>query len=132
MNVSSRVSASWFVVIVPLPLVAPEAIAMLVSVPWSSGSAVPSVIVSGIVTMLDSARDSRAVTVTSSPSGTGLGAADRVTAGAQDVLMLRATVSPSLHPATVVLHLAKLLSATLLKSWAADENVSAVVPTQKL
>ena len=63
-NVSSSVSASWFVVIVPVPLVAPEPIAMLVSVPWSSGSAELPVIVTGIVTLLDSAPDSVAVTVT--------------------------------------------------------------------
>ena len=80
-NVSSTSSASWFVLIVPVPLVAPEVIAMLVSVPWSSGSAELSVIVSGIVTALDSAPDSVAVTVTLDPSATGFGDADSRTSG---------------------------------------------------
>ena len=42
--------------------------------------------------------------------------------------MLRATVSPALHPeAAVVLHV-----AVLFVPWLADENANAVVPTQKL
>ena len=44
-KVSSSSSGSWFVAMVPVPLVAPAAITMLASVPWSAGSAVPSVIV---------------------------------------------------------------------------------------
>ena len=80
-NVSSWSSGSCAVAMVPVLLVAPAAIVMLASVPWSAGSAVPSVIVSGIVTAPASAWDSLAVTVTLDPSATGFGEADRVTAG---------------------------------------------------
>ena len=110
MNVSSTLSASWFVVIVPLPLVAPEAIPMLASVPWSSGSAESSVIVTGIVTLPDSAADSVAVTVTVRPSTTGFGDADSRTVGVVGVAPApstrrRETVSPSdqLRPVLVQL-----------------------------
>ena len=67
--------------IVPVPLVAPELIVMLVSVPWSVGSAELSVIVTGIVTLLVSALDSAAVTVTLDPSVTGFGEAESETVG---------------------------------------------------
>ena len=80
-KVSSCSSASCAVVIVPVPLVAPELIAMLVSVPWSPDSAEPSVNVTGMATLPDSADDSVAVTVTDEPSGTGFGEAARETAG---------------------------------------------------
>ena len=80
-NVSSASSASCAVVMVPVPVVAPEAMVMLVSVPWSVGSAESSVSVTGITTWLDSARDSLAVTVTLEPSLTGFGEADSDTAG---------------------------------------------------
>ena len=80
-NVSSSSSGSWFVAIVPVPLVAPDAIVMFASVPRSPVSAEPSVKRSGTVTLLDSDRDSRAVTVTEEPSATGFGAAESETVG---------------------------------------------------
>ena len=80
-NVSLSSSASWFVEIVPVPLVSPELIVMLVSVPWSLDSAVSSVTVNGIVTVLDSVAESVALTVTEEPSSTGFGKADSVTVG---------------------------------------------------
>ena len=80
-KVSSSVSASCAIVIVPVPLVAPELIVMLVSVPWSPDSAVPSVNVTGMFTALDSGDDSVAVTVTDEPSGTGFGEAESETVG---------------------------------------------------
>ena len=84
-NVSMSVSSSLVVVIVPVPAVDPAGIAMLASGPKSSTSAVPLASVSGMVTVLASAFDSVAVTVTGEPSATGLGEAERLTAatGAQ-------------------------------------------------
>ena len=76
MNVSSSVSSSTLVVTVPVPSVAPEAIRMLDSVPWSPCSDVPGSTATGIVTLRASASVSVAVTVTRSPSGTGSGAAE--------------------------------------------------------
>ena len=83
-KVSSSSSVSWFVEIVPVPLVWPEAIVMEVSVPTSPGSAVfgdAVETVSGIVTALERAADSRAVTVTGEPSVTGFGETDSRTVG---------------------------------------------------
>ena len=76
---SLAASSSWAVVMVPVPVVAPAVMLMLVSVPWSSGSAVPSVMVMGMVTAPLWAADRVAVTVTLEPSSTGLGEADRDT-----------------------------------------------------
>ena len=81
MNVSSSVSASSTVAILPVPVLEPESIVMLASVPKSPDSAVPAVTVSGIVTAFDSTDDSRAVTVTALPSSTGFGEADSRTVG---------------------------------------------------
>ena len=79
-KVSSSLSASWLVETVPVALVAPEAIVMEDSEPWSPASAVPRVRLSGTVTALVSAADSVAVTVTGDPSATGFGDADSDTA----------------------------------------------------
>ena len=49
----------------------------------------PGVSVRGIVRRLDSAVDTRAVTVTGNPSGTGFGEADRVTEGRSSSRMSR-------------------------------------------
>ena len=80
-NVSSSVSASSAVVIVPLPLVKPALTRMPASVPWSPSSDLFRVTVKGTVKSSDSASDSRAVIVTASPSSTGFGEADSDTAG---------------------------------------------------
>ena len=75
-KVSSSSSPSWFVMIVPVPVVWPEATVMEVGVPTSPDSAVfePDVETeSGIVTALESALDSIAVTVTEEPSVTVVG-----------------------------------------------------------
>ena len=92
-NVSFSVSGSWFVVIVPVPLVELAAIVMLASGPWSSGSAVSFVSVSGIVTLLDRARDSVAVTVTDEPSSTRFGEAESDTVGGTCAACRRVTVT---------------------------------------
>ena len=85
-NVSSSLSASSIVGILPEPVVSPAAIVTLSSDPKSSDSAVPEARSSGIVTLLDIACDSRAVTVTGRPSSTGFGDADRLTAGPAGVV----------------------------------------------
>ena len=83
-NVSSSSSVSWFVAIVPVPVVEPALTVMLVSVPISPDSAVFGVAVAidtGIVTALAGADDRVAVTVTDVPSSTGFGAAESDTVG---------------------------------------------------
>ena len=55
-NVSSSVSVSTLVVMVPVPQVAPPAIRMSDSEPWSPDSNVPRSTVTGIVTLDASAR----------------------------------------------------------------------------
>ena len=72
-----------------MPVVEAAAMVMLSSRPWSSGSAVPAVSVSGIVTSSASASESVAVTVTGLPSSTGLGDADRLTVGRVSVSVRR-------------------------------------------
>ena len=85
-NVSSSVSASSLVVIVPVPVAEPPAIVMLASAPKSPDSAVPAVTATGIVTAFDSAADNLAVTVTDEPSSTGFGEADSDTVGVGGVV----------------------------------------------
>ena len=83
-KVSSRVSVSWFVAIVPVPVFCSAAMVIEASVPTSPASAVfePDVsIVTGIVTSLEIGLDSVAVTVTPKPSTTGSGDADSDTFG---------------------------------------------------
>ena len=80
-NVSSSVSASSTVGIVPVPVVRPPLIVMLASAPKSPDSALPAVSSNGIVTLFDSTSDSCAVTVTGCPSSNGFGDADRLTDG---------------------------------------------------
>ena len=84
-NVSSSVSSSWAVEIVPETLEKPAGIVMPASVPWSPASDVSRVSVSGIVTSLDSTDASVAVTVTAEPSATGSGAAESDTATALSI-----------------------------------------------
>ena len=79
-KVSSSVSGSCAVVTVPVPLLAPPAMVMDDSVPWSPDSAVPGVTVTGTATALDRVLESVAVTVTEAPSSTGFGDADSDTA----------------------------------------------------
>ena len=80
-NVSSSLSASSVVAIVPVPVVCPPATVTLASAPKSSDSAVPDASTSGIVTLFDNVSDSRAVTVTDCPSSTGFGETARLTVG---------------------------------------------------
>jgi hypothetical protein len=80
-NVSSSSSASRVVWMVPVPVVCPPLIVMFVSEPMSPASVVPVVSTTGIETLLVSDLDSPALTVTSCPSLTGLGEAERLTVG---------------------------------------------------
>ena len=84
MKVSSSASVSWFVAIVPAPVVEPALMVIDERVPTSPDSAVFGEAVetdTGIVTALDSAHDSLAVTVAEDPSTTVVGAAESVTSG---------------------------------------------------
>ena len=80
-NVSSSSSASRVVWMVPVPVVCPPLIVMFVSVPMSPGSADPTASVTGTDTLFVRAADNLALTVTGCPSFTGLGEAERLTAG---------------------------------------------------
>lgn len=93
-KVSSSVSPSCFVVIVPVPVVWPALTVIDESDPTSPGSAVSRVTLTGIVTAFDSARDSLAVTVTDEPSVTGFGEAERETVGGGGTVIFSETVSP--------------------------------------
>ena len=119
-NVSSSSSASCAVVTSPVPVVEPLLIVMPESEPKSPDSAVPAVSVSGIVTLLPSAPDSRAVTVTRSPSSTGFGDADRLTVGdgasVSVTEKLCAVVDRSTPPPTLVLRLARSRPLALVSS----------------
>ena len=67
--------------IVAVPAVELALMAIDESVPWSPDSDVFRATDTGIVTVLESASDSLAVTVTESPSVTVVGAAESVTVG---------------------------------------------------
>ena len=108
---------------------------MLASVPWSPASAVSSVIVSGIVTLVDAASDSVAVTVTGEPSSTGFGAALRVTtrcsfcgAGASSSVIVISTlvVVPLVTPAGMG------PNCTLNCSWSPSSSCSVWIRTLPL
>ena len=93
-NVSSFSSVSWFVEIVPVPLVCPAATVIADSVPTSPDSAVfgdAVETVSGIVTSAVCAFESVAVTVTSAPSPTGFGDADSDTRGLSSSVIVTST-----------------------------------------
>ena len=92
-NVSSSASASSAVETVPVPVVCPLPMVMLASDPKSPASAVPAVSMSGIVTPLPNASDSRAVTVTGCPSSTGFGETDRLTVGVAGGVVILVKVS---------------------------------------
>ena len=81
-NVSSSTSASFVVGMIPMPHSQPFWIVMSVIDSKSSGSAVPAVSVTGIVTSRKGSRNwlvRFALTHTSSPSAIGLGMTDRLT-----------------------------------------------------
>jgi hypothetical protein len=97
-NVSFSMSASTAVEIAAVPVVAPAVNAMSVSVPWSPGSAVPAVTVTGIVAA-GPCPDRVAVTVTLVPSLTGFGDADRLTVRvASSTVIVALELVPTVYP----------------------------------
>jgi len=118
-KVSSSVSPSCFVVIVPVPVVWPALTVIDESDPTSPGSAVfgeAVETVTGIVTGSDSARDSLAVTVTDEPSVTGFGEAERETVGGGGTVIFSETVSPVDQVMPGLFHLTVLLAALAASS----------------
>ena len=81
---SSSTPVSCAVVICAEPRVLPAVMVIDDRVPWSPASDVFRVSVTGMVTLLDNAAESVAVTATKEPSGTGFGEAERVTVVGSD------------------------------------------------